>query len=335
MKFTTLLFLITLCVPLSLFAQREIIVPAADGEAASTFLVNTPDPDMRRIPTEITSLRQTKQLEFIQMLAQYINEKADGDFDKVKKAHDWVALNIRYDTESYFSGHHSSQTFDAVIRRGSAVCAGYADVFKHLCDALEIECEIVSGFSRGYGRDLFRSVDVTNTNHAWNIVAIEGKKYLIDTTWDAGGLIGRKFQARYKTDYFFTDPAVFIYYHFPADSAYQLIEPPLSAEEFNALPFLDPQFFMAFETWPQLERITEINSGEEYQFEVTVRPEYEFSCYWRRNTGAMLKSFYPSKADTYVITIPKQNPGRYILDLSIKAEDGRYWRCAEFGFIVK
>jgi len=58
-----------------------------------------------------------------------------------------------------------------------------ADVFKYLCDALEIECIKVSGYARGYGRDLFRSEDVTISDHAWNIVTIQGKKHLILALW--------------------------------------------------------------------------------------------------------------------------------------------------------
>ena len=332
-KLAVLFFLAIICT--SAFAQNEVFVPGAGGETVFSFHANTYDPDIRQIPSAITSLRQRNTIEFIRLLAEYINEKSGGDFDRVKKAHDWVALNIRYDTQSYFSGRYSSQAFDDVIRRGSAVCAGYSDVFKHICDALEIECITVTGYARGASSSLFRFVDVTNSNHAWNIVTINGKKYLVDTTWDSGYLSGRNFQARYQTNYLFTDPAVFIYEHFPGSSDNQLLEQPLSAEEFDNLPFLESKFFIAFETWPQMARITEISAGEELQFEFSLKSGYELAYHWYRQSGAEISRTFPPRRDSYRINIPKLNPGRYFLRLYVKGPgDRRYWSCAEYGFVI-
>jgi len=247
-----------------------------------------------------------------------------------------VALNIRYDTQSYFSGRFSAQDYDAVIKRGSAVCEGYADVFKHLCDALGIECAKVSGYARGASSNLFRFVDVTNSNHAWNIVTIGGKKFLIDTTWDAGHLSGRTFQASYRTAYLFTDPAFFIYNHFPLSNRNQLLDTPVNAEEFDTLPFIDPRFLTAFETWPRLSRITEINTGEERQFEFALKPGYQSAYDWRTQSGSLIgrSSTYPPRS--YSVSLPNLKPGNYYLRLYIKGPgDSQYRSCADFGFVVK
>jgi len=334
----TLLLCAMLFVPFLVFSQTEVTVLAANGDAAFSFTANTSDPDMRRLPTAITTLRQRNPVEFIQRLAEYINEKANGDFDKVKKAHDWVALNIRYDTQSFFSGRYSSQAFEDVIKRGNAVCAGYADVFQYLCDALEIECITVEGYARGFGIGLFSFENVVNSNHAWNIVTIGGKKYLIDTTWDSGYLSGRTFQAEYKTNYLFSDPSVFIHDHFPLSGSSQLLDPPLSAEEFIALPFLKPRFFMAFETWPQLKRITEVNAGEERIFEFTLRPGYQLAYDWNRQSGGRIGTYstYPPRSDVYRIALPKLTPGSYFLRLYVRGPgDSSYSGCGDFGFVVK
>lgn len=327
------LFCIMLVLPLRVYAQTR----PANNDAAFTFMSNTPDPDMKKVPKNITAQRQKNVPEFIRLLAEYINEKSNNDFERVKKAHDWVALNIKYDTQSFFTGRYSSQEFDAVIKRGSGVCAGYADAFKYLCDALEIECSVVCGYARGYGSGLFKNENVTYSNHAWNIVTIEGKKYLIDSTWDAGHLNGRTFQASYSTEYFLTDPAVFIHRHFPENTADQLLDPPVSAEDFNNLPFLRPQFYTSFATWTDLERVTEINAGGGFTIEFTLKPEYELVYGWYTQSGSRTgNDIFPGKRDSYRISTSNLKPGKYILRLWVRASgSSRDLSCGEFGFEVK
>lgn len=49
------------------------------------------------------------------------------------------------------------------------VCAGYAKAFQYLCDLGGVECHYVTG-------------DISAGLHAWNIVVIDGKNYLVDLT---------------------------------------------------------------------------------------------------------------------------------------------------------
>ena len=334
--FLCLLLALSVSVQAQTQVPADIIVLGNGGEEGFSYKADIVDPVMKQIPREIQGQRQNVT-EFLRLLAGYINEKADGDYDRVKKAHDWVALNIRYDAQAYYSRHIPTQDYTAVIRRGLAVCAGYAEAFKALCDALEIECQIVSGFARGASRGLFRNENVMDSNHAWNIVTIEGKNYLIDCTWDSGYLNGRSFQAKYKTEYLFADPAHFIYDHFPYFSRNQLLDTPVTAEEFTRLPFLSPLFFQAVETWPDLDRITEISAGEDITFEFTLKPGYEISYAWYTEAGARRgNSMRPGRSDVYKISPPRLPPGRYYLEIFITKPGERTGvGCAEFGFVVK
>ncbi|MCL2759599.1 MAG: hypothetical protein FWD22_05255 [Treponema sp.] len=343
MKTTTLFrFLMALALllalPLQGFTQTnqpEVNIYNAEGQVVFSFLLDTPDPDMRRIPASVTSLRQRDPAAFVRLLAEYINENSECDFERVKKAHDWVALNIRYDTQSYFSGRYASQNVDAVIKRGNAVCAGYADVLKYILDVLEIENKVVSGHARGHGSNLWNNSSAMSVNHAWNMVTIYGEKYLIDSTWNAGSLNGTSFRASYKTAYLFANPVVFIHKHFPSYSEDQLLDRPLSAEEFLALPFVRPSFFQAFESWPELARINEVIAGEEINLEFSLKEGYELCYTWYNQSGASLMSRYPAKMSSYKFNVPKLNPGRYKLVIFVKKTGERtYWGCAEYGFIV-
>lgn len=331
-----------LTLPLAVYSQTihqsEITITNLKGEEVFTYLADTPDPDIKNLPKDLAEQKKKDPVKFIQLLAEYINEKSSNDYERIKKAHDWVAINIKYDIESYFSGRYSSQDFNAVIKRGYAVCAGYADVFKYLCDALEIECRIVSGYARwNIGSEIFKNHNVFNTNHAWNIVTIEGENYLIDSTWNAGYLNGRKYVIMYKTNYFLTDPSIFIYDHFSERASDQLLDPPVSAEEFNNLPFVGLAFYKAFETWPELDRINEVFVENDITYEFAMKEGYEMCYSWHTQAGVKSGSTtYPPRMDVYKITIPKLKPGKYFLSISVKKYEERlYWSCAEFGFVVK
>jgi hypothetical protein len=66
-----------------------------------------------------------------------------------------------------------------------------------------------------------------------------------NVTWDAGFLETRRFEKRYSTDYLYLDPFGFAHTHYPTDSRWQLLDHPLTASEFLALPRLRGAFFTA------------------------------------------------------------------------------------------
>lgn len=163
--------------------------------------------------------------------------------EKVRIFHDWIALNIEYDVEGYFSGQVEAYEELDVLRTGKSVCQGYANVFAAMCNAAGIENIIITGYGRGLGFSIFGGEEKYNSNHAWNAVKLSGRWRLIDATWDAGYVDGREFIRRYSTAYFMPDPAEFIYSHFPENNKYQFLPSPLSFDEFRKQPFLREGFF--------------------------------------------------------------------------------------------
>ena len=106
-----------------------------------------------------------------------------SDYDKVKALHDYLVLNNEYDTRLY-SGNmpHISYTAYGAILEHTSVCAGYAYAYEMLLKEAGIPVEYVR-----------------NSNHAWDIVQIDGEWYHVDTTWD-DPMPDRKGYVRY--DYF-------------------------------------------------------------------------------------------------------------------------------------
>ena len=93
-------------------------------------------------------------------------------YNFVKSVHDYLCNNVIYPViggENYFGDCHDA--YGALVN-GYAVCQGYADAFKLICDRYKIPCVFISGTGNGGG-------------HAWNAVQMDdGKWYLIDATWD-------------------------------------------------------------------------------------------------------------------------------------------------------
>jgi hypothetical protein len=155
----------------------------------------------------------------------------------------WITSNIQYDTVSYFSKDYKDQSAEGVFRTKKGVCAGYANIYKYLCDQLQMPCEIVGGYSKGYGFD-DREGAPAETDHAWNAVEIDHHWYLMESTWGAGHLNKQKtFEPKLNSYYFLPRPNEMIYHHLPEDEKWQLLRTPIKMEQYMQLPNVYPSYF--------------------------------------------------------------------------------------------
>ncbi len=176
-------------------------------------------------------------------LAAYLAAGANADRDKARLIFRWIAGNIAYDTYSAENPEtRRKQASDAVLRDRLAVCEGYANLFDALAQAMGLESVLIGGYSKGGNYTPGQPFE--KADHAWNAVKIDGAWRLLDATWGAGSFDEQgNFVRLFQEHFFLTPPTQFIYDHFPEDPQWQLIEKPLSLEEFAALPFVKPAFF--------------------------------------------------------------------------------------------
>jgi len=85
--------------------------------------------------------------------------------EKVKAIHDWVVLNLSYDTSL------KNDTAYLGLKEGKTVCQGYALLTYRMLKEAGITNQIAEGKAGGQ-------------LHAWNVVNLDGKWYHLDTTWD-------------------------------------------------------------------------------------------------------------------------------------------------------
>jgi hypothetical protein len=214
----------------------------------SVYRNNTPEAKAVTFTTKYPA-RTIKSESELAFIVRELVADAEDDFIRIKRLHDYLALSITYDVQGYLSGNISDQSALAVLKRGTAVCEGYSNVFLRLCELGCIAAKKISGYGRGVGSSPLSVENPKDSNHAWNAVQVYGYWYMIDATWDSGHLdpATLKNVKEYSTAYLFSKPAWFIYDHFPEFSYQQFLEPALSAEEFVELPFLRGEFFDYFE----------------------------------------------------------------------------------------
>lgn len=90
--------------------------------------------------------------------------------DIVKAVHDWVVLNVEYDT-----GMKKFTAYEA-LQDGAAVCQGYALLTYKLLKEAGIYNKIVEGKAQIPGQKA--------ELHAWNLVYLNGNWYHLDATWN-------------------------------------------------------------------------------------------------------------------------------------------------------
>ncbi len=92
-----------------------------------------------------------------------------SDYDRIKTIYRHIASHTSYASNT--NDKHVFTAYGALIDH-VAVCQGYSQLFYRLMKESGIDCRIISGTS-------------DNENHAWNIVKLDDKYYLMDVTWDS------------------------------------------------------------------------------------------------------------------------------------------------------
>lgn len=91
------------------------------------------------------------------------------DYAKISAIYEYIINNVEYDYSDDESNKARFTSYGALYN-GKAVCQGFSQLFYRMAKELGLSCRIISGTADG--------------GHAWNIVAVDGIYYYVDTTWD-------------------------------------------------------------------------------------------------------------------------------------------------------
>jgi len=212
--------IIILCPTISL-AQSQIINLSRDELRSYRGI----KPYINKIPSEYT--------QNIDELSTYLGEGMSSDLEKVRSIYLWIAGNITYDMKAFIAARYEGQTIPTVLEDKKAICEGYANLFSALCTKVGVENAKILGYSKGYGYDAGQKFAISN--HAWNAVRLRDEWFLLDVTWAASNSNVAEFQASSDNleKYFLTEPHIFLIDHLPEDPEWQLIQSPITLDEFE------------------------------------------------------------------------------------------------------
>lgn len=116
-------------------------------------------------------------------------------------------------------------------------------------DEMGIENEIIDGHIRHITNQTVEPDLDTGFSHAWNAIRINDTWLIVDSTW------AKQFETNVPDYYFDITPEKLIISHFPSESKWQLLEKPLSLEEFNNSQYIDPLYYLTgFTEKPSLKQ---------------------------------------------------------------------------------
>lgn len=108
-----------------------------------------------------------------EIVDKVIKEKLNNNMptrEKIKIIHDYIIDNAEYDKLKYENKNdttYKSNTAYGVLIQGYGTCNGYADAMAIFLDKLNII-----------------NYKISNSEHIWNLVYLDGKWYHLDLTWD-------------------------------------------------------------------------------------------------------------------------------------------------------
>ncbi len=131
--------------------------------------------------------------------AREITAGRSSDYEKLQAIHQWVAQNIVYVyTYEMAPGEENVSALpEDVLETRRAVCSGYSNLTRALCQAVGIPAAYVHGWV-GNAPDYFSA---GSSRHAWNVAYADGRWIILDSTWGRpggnGGLGGQIYDYRY------------------------------------------------------------------------------------------------------------------------------------------
>ena len=196
----------------------------------------------------------------IYALANYLKIPCKTDLEKARSIYAWLTDNIVYDDQAYNTGQYGDYSIEGLLESKKSVCEGFSKLYTALGQEMGLEIEQVSGYAKGFGYRPGKSFQ--RSDHAWNIIKINGTWRIFDATWGQGhgkAVNGKLVSYKQFDPYWFNvDPYEAIFNHYPQDPNKTCIDQPFSLSDYERFPAIDKAYFDmgfdGFETFQSLMR---------------------------------------------------------------------------------
>lgn len=140
-----------------------------------------------------TSGMDARDLAAYEKALNFVNHELDrtaSPVEQERQIHDYICAQTTYLDMDNQPGRESFRMATGVLLDGEANCMGYSDAFYMIAT--------MAGFDVGTD---------TNETHMWNTILLDGRRYLVDVTWDDDSVILPDGSLTWSYDYFNADIA--------------------------------------------------------------------------------------------------------------------------------
>jgi transglutaminase/protease-like cytokinesis protein 3 len=161
----------------------------------------------------------------------YLTKPAINDVEKARAIARWITSNIVYDFDaSVRSKQTLSDNPDSVLLSRRAVDMGFANLFVKMMHSAGVEAFAISGVKKGVN---FTPGSASSLKrHAWNAFRTGGKWYLVDLPVYKEVETNDSYKLIYADAFFCIQPEQMIYTNFPDDRRWQLLNNPITKDQF-------------------------------------------------------------------------------------------------------
>ena len=188
----------------------------------------------------LLNLPKRQNTDLLKMNTEMLKTKEQYSLNEPESAYlvyKWIGENIEFNCTNPKLNESPSSAFKA----GKSGSIGITALFKNMCAFMKIESDTISGHTKL----VFVNPEefIKEVEHNWNYILIDNNYYLIDAAMGTGNSYDINFKKDFSDFYFGTKPELFILWHFPEDSKWQLLSKTITDEEFASIPLYFKYFF--------------------------------------------------------------------------------------------
>jgi transglutaminase/protease-like cytokinesis protein 3 len=215
-------FLLLFLFPVSVFSQSLTELKVFDYRRADSIALYFPK----------------KKYKSVTEIAVALTEGLKTEQEKFRTIFRWITDNIEYNKSA-----QNVIEADKIVRKNKAVCQGFSNLLKEMCNMVNIPCEVIAGYTKTEVKDINKTLN--KTDHAWNCVQLYSTWYLVDVTWATSkyNVVTRKYMKEFDEHYFLTPPEKFILDHYPKEKRFQFLEKPVKKKVFTKWPVYYTDYF--------------------------------------------------------------------------------------------
>ena len=203
-----------------------------------------PTPPFAQIDSLVLNLLDEEESN-LSSLAKALEHIGKSDKGKLRAIYTWITHHIKYDAALFDRQMYTKPAPEEVLTNRITVCTGFSALAMDLAQRIGLQMKAIKGHSKGLDFNPDRPFE--KNGHVWNVARINNGWELVDFTWGQGysdkkNGVTTSYE-KFDEQWFCPEPAAFIATHFPLDENWQLLEKPLSSQEFVKLPAVNPSFF--------------------------------------------------------------------------------------------